>query len=97
VVAPSDQEIDYQHREVVLHADFDLLDDNLCSWVSLRFVHGVRAPGAGDTVFLLDGSGRGCVGKVERVEGHYACVRPDWSTFSGGPLPSGVSAGPHLR
>jgi hypothetical protein len=28
------------------------------------------------------------VGKVERVEGHYACVRPDWATFTGGQLPS---------
>ena len=94
MVAKGDRTIDYQEREVVLHADFDLLDDDLCSWVSLRFVQGVRAPEAGETVYLLDGNGRGCVGKVERVEGHYACVRADWSTFTGGPLPSGVASGP---
>ena len=76
---------------MVLRADFDLLDDQACAWISLRFVHGLRAPEEGETVYLMDGGGRGCVGKVERVEGHYACVRPDWSTFRGGPLPSAVS------
>jgi hypothetical protein len=83
---------DFETREVVLRADFDLLDDDKCFWVSLRFMHHPRAPQAGEVVYLLDSLGRGCTGKVERVEGHYACVRPDWSTFTGGPLPSGVSA-----
>ena len=88
MVARDDQAIDFQTRELVLRADFDLLDDGGCSWISLRFLQNLRAPEEGETVYLLDGNGRGCVGKVERVEGHYACVRPDWSTFSGGPLPS---------
>ena len=83
------QVIDYETRELVLRADFDLLDDDKCSWVSLRFVSNLRAPSEGDLVYLIDSRGRGCVGTVERIEGHYACVRPDWSTFTG-PLPSGV-------
>jgi hypothetical protein len=91
-MAQGDQMIDFRTRELVLRADFDLLDDDGCSWISLRFVQNLRAPEEGETVYLLDGNGRGCVGKVERVEGHYACVRPDWSTFTGGPLPSGVSS-----
>ena len=87
-MARGDQTIDFQTRELVLRADFDLLDDDGCSWISLRFVQNLRAPEAGETVYLLDGLGRGCVGKVVRVDGHYACVRPDWATFTGGPLPS---------
>ena len=27
-------------------------------------------------------------GTVERVEGWYVCVRPDWATWTGGELPS---------
>jgi hypothetical protein len=89
-VVRSTQPIDFQTRELVLRADFDLLDDEGCSWVSLRFMHGPRPPDAGETVYLLDPRGSGCIGTVERVEGHYACVRPDWSTFTGDRLPSRV-------
>ncbi len=81
---------DFETRELVLRTDFDLLDEDNCSWVSLRFMHGPRPPETGEVVYLLDSRGRGCVGRVERVEGHYTCVRPDWSTFTGGPLPSRV-------
>jgi hypothetical protein len=90
-MARGDLAIDFETRELVLRADFDLLDDAGCSWISLRFAHGLRAPEEGETVYLLDARGRGCVGKVERMDGHYACVRPDWSTFTGGPLPSAVA------
>ena len=79
--------VDFETREFVLHADFDLLDEQQCSWVSLRFMHGPRPPREGELVYLMDTRGRGCAGRVQRVEGHYACVRPDWSTFTGGPLP----------
>ena len=84
--------VDFETRELVLRADFDLLDDEQCSWVSLRFMHEPRAPEEGEVVYLIDSRRRGCLGTVARVEGHYACVRPDWSTFTGGPLPSGVSS-----
>jgi hypothetical protein len=90
-MARGDRTIDYTSRELVLRADFDLLDDEGCSWISLRFVQNVRAPEQGETVYLLDGLGRGCVGKVKRVDGHYACVQPDWATFTGGALPSTVA------
>ena len=86
----SGHEVDFQTRELVLRADFDLLDDEKFSWVSLRFIHEPRRPAPGEIVYLIDSRGRGCMGTVERIEGHYACVRPDWSTFTGGPLPSAV-------
>jgi hypothetical protein len=76
-------------REVVLRVDFELLDDDGCSWISMRFRrHPAPAgPEPGDVVYLLDGNGRGCVGRVEQVEGWYVCVRPDWSTWTGGSMP----------
>jgi hypothetical protein len=80
-------------REVVLRVDFELLDEAGCSWISMRF-HGRSAaepPRPGDVVCLLDGHGAGCVGEVQDVEGWYVCVRPDWSTWTGGPLPSVVA------
>ena len=85
--------IDFETREVVLRADFDLLDDDNCLWVSLRFMHAPRAPQKGELVYLLDALGRGCTGVVDRIEGHYACVCPQWDTFTGGQLPSGVKPG----
>jgi len=78
-------------REVVLRVDFELLDEEGCSWVSMRF-HGRSAaapPLPGDRVYLLDGKGAGCVGSVEAVEGWYVCVRPDWSSWTGRVLPTG--------
>jgi hypothetical protein len=74
-------------REVVLRADFELLDSDGRTWISLRFVRGPRPPRPGEQVYLLDYQGHGCVGTVERVEGWYACVRPDWTTWRGGRPP----------
>lgn len=81
-------------REVVLRVDFDLLDDAGCSWVSMRFHRQSDAgtPRAGDLVYLLDGKGAGCVGRVQQVDGWYVCVRPDWSTWTGGELPNFAAA-----
>jgi hypothetical protein len=80
-------------REYVLRADFDLLEEDGCSWVSSRFMRGPRRPEVGEVVYLLDAKGSGCVGTVVRVEGWYLCVRPDWSTWTGGQPPSGRPAG----
>jgi hypothetical protein len=77
-------------REFVLRADFELLDDDGCSWLSRRFLRGPRTPRPGELVYLLDDGGRGCVGTVERVEGWYVCVRPDWTTWTGDVLPGGA-------
>ena len=84
------QLMDVVEREVVLRADFDLLDEDGCAWISTRFLRGAAPPREGDTVYLLDNQSRGCVGRVDRVQGWYACVCPDWSTWTGGPLPSGA-------
>jgi hypothetical protein len=75
-------------REFVLRADFELLDEAGCSWLSRRFFRGLRTPRPGELVYLLDGDSRGCVGTVEAVEGWYICVKPDWSTWTGAELPS---------
>jgi hypothetical protein len=83
--------IDFEKRELVLRADFDLLDDDNCARVSLRFMHGPSPPAPGDIVYLMDDRGRGCPGRVDRIDGHYAIVCPDWSAFTGGRLPSSVS------
>jgi hypothetical protein len=80
-------------REFVLRADFELLDDEGCSWLSRRFLRGPRTPRPGELVYLIDAGGRGCVGTVERVEGWYICVRPDWSTWTGDELPSSAVQG----
>jgi hypothetical protein len=86
------ERIDFETRELVLRADFDLLDDNRCIWVSTRFMRDLRPPEPGEVVYLLDGHGCGCTGVVDHVEGHYACVKPDWSTFTGGEPPASVRA-----
>ena len=78
-------------REVVLKVDFDLLRDDGCAWVSARFHRGPRVPERGELVYLLDGSGRGCVGHVQDRDGWYLCVRPDWSTWTGGELPASAA------
>jgi hypothetical protein len=60
----------------------------------MRF-HGHSAaapPSTGDLVYLMDGKGAGCVGRVQQVEGWYVCVRPDWSTWTGGDLPPASGA-----
>ena len=74
-------------REFVLRADFELLDSDGRAWISQRFVRDPRAPRPEELVYLLDYQGHGCVGTVERVEGWYACVRPDWTTWTGGSVP----------
>ena len=83
--------VDVIRREVVLRVDFDLLDDDGCSWVSTRFMRVPGPPRAGDTVYLLDDKRRGCVGVVEAVQGWYARVCPDWKTWTGGPLPGAAA------
>ena len=79
-------------REYVLRADFDLLEEDGCAWVSSRFMRGPRRPKVDEVVYLLDANGSGCVGKVVRVEGWYLCVKPDWSTWTGGQTPSGQTS-----
>lgn len=75
-------------REVVLKVDFDLLRDDGCAWISARFHRGPRMPESGETVVLMDGQGRGCLGTVEERDGWYVCVKPDWSTWTGDELPA---------
>jgi hypothetical protein len=77
------EELAYEEREVVLRANFHELDDEDCCYVSLHFLQGPRHPRPGETVYLLDGERRGCMGEVVQVHGWSARVRPDWSTFVG--------------
>ena len=86
-------------REVVLRVDFELLDDDGCSWISMRFHRRSAAgpPRPRDLVYLLDRNGAGCVGRVQQVEGWYVCVRPDWTTWTGSELPPAASAAAKFR
>jgi hypothetical protein len=79
-------------REVALKVDFDLLRDDGCAWVSARFHRGPRLPEPGDVVYLIDSARRGCVGTVEDRDGWHLCIRPDWSTWTGGDLPEAARA-----
>ena len=74
--------LDFAHREVVLRADFDDVDDEGCLWVSLRFLRGPRHPVAGECVYLLGTQGRACMGEVTSVHGWVARVRPDPASSS---------------
>jgi hypothetical protein len=74
--------IDFGDREVVLRADFDQLDDERCVWPSIRFMlRGPRHPREGEWVYLPDARRRGCMGRVETLNGWSARVRPDWSSW----------------
>ena len=75
------EELDYDQREIVLRVDFDEIDHEDCLFVSMRFLGGPRHPRTGETVFLLDGAGNGCMAEVLGVTGWAARVRPDWSTW----------------
>ena len=92
VLAKSAVISDVEAREFVLRVDFDLLGDDGLARVSLRWLRGRRPPRRGEIVYLLDGNGLGCVGMVESVDGWYAYVKPNWGTFTGGPLPAAASA-----
>ncbi len=69
--------LDFQHREVVLRADFEEVDDEGCLWVSLRFLRGPRHPRVGECVYLLGTRGRACMGEVTSVHGWVARVKPE--------------------
>jgi hypothetical protein len=67
----------HDEREVVLRAGFHECDRDGRMWVSLRFLRGPRHPVEGETVYLLDGEGRGCLGRVVLVRGWAALVELD--------------------
>lgn len=83
------EELDFTNREVVLRADLSALDERDCAWAPTRFLmKGPRAPQPGECVLLVDVGGRGtCLGRVVSVAGWEACVRPDWTTWSGATMP----------
>jgi hypothetical protein len=83
------EELDFTDREVVLRADLKVLDDVGDVWTPVRFLlRGPRAPKPGEQVLLVDTGGAGtCLGSVVSVEGWEACVRPEWSTWTGSDAP----------
>jgi hypothetical protein len=87
-VTGESRELQFREREIVLRADFGLLDDDQCLDLSVRFIRqGPRAPRAGEWVYLLDDRGCGCLGRVESLGGWIARVRPDWTSWSGDEKP----------
>jgi hypothetical protein len=72
------KKLEFSEREVVLRASLDELDDDDCVWTPLRFImRGPRHPDVGESVFLIDRKGRGCLGQVVEINGWMARVRPD--------------------
>ena len=74
--ADDERKLDFDEREVVLRANLAEADDDCCVWTSMRFlVSGPRHPRVGESVFLIDHEGAGCVGQVEELNGWHARVR----------------------
>jgi hypothetical protein len=71
-----ERKLDFGHREVVLRANLDDADDERCVWTSMRFImEGPRHPRVGESVYLMDREGAGCMGRVEELNGWLARVR----------------------
>lgn len=81
----------FDEREIVLRADFDRIDEGNVLSVPVRFEDGPRPPTRGEFVYLLDGTGNGCVGFVAKVRDDVARILPVLETFTG---PSGSAASP---
>src|SRR5436305_13197551 len=81
----------FDEREIVLRADFDRIDEGNVLSVPVRFEDGPRPPSRGEFVYLLDGTGNGCVGFVAKVRDDVARVLPVLETFTG---PSGSATSP---
>ena len=73
----------YTEREIIMRADFAAIDENDVLSVPVRFEAGPRAPQRGEFVYLLDGSGNGCVAFVAKVRDGVARVRPVRETWMG--------------
>jgi hypothetical protein len=72
------EQLNFSEREVVLRASLDELDDDRCVWTPLRFImSGPRQPRVGESVFLIDRDGRGCLGCVVALNGWMARVRAE--------------------
>jgi hypothetical protein len=84
MVTENDPQLDFDNREVVLRVDFESLDEDRCVWASIRFLmEGPRAPRKGEWVYLMNRFGEGCLGQIESIKGWTACVKPDWTTWTG--------------
>jgi hypothetical protein len=94
MLGPEERALEFGEREIVLRADFSNLDDE-CVWTPMRFMmDGPRHPREGEWVYLLDDTGRGCLGQVEAVNGWSARVRLDWGSWApDGDLPPGAPTG----
>jgi len=84
----------YDQREIVLRADFDAIDERGVLSVPIQFENGPRPPERGEFVYLLDGSGNGCVGYVAKVRDDVARILPVFETWMG---PSRPPAGARPR
>lgn len=69
--------------EMILRVDFNAVNrrDNRLSAL-LRYAMGSGRPEIGDWVWLMDGDGNGCLGRVVEVNGGLVKVEPNWSTWN---------------
>lgn len=77
----------FSEREIVLRADFSQIDADGVMTVPVRFDTGPRPPDRGEMVYLLDGTGNGCVAFVAKVRDGAARVLPVLETWSGRTAP----------
>ncbi len=69
-------------EEMILRVDFNAIDDRGRLSALLRYAMGSHRPKVGDWVWLMDGDGNGCLGRVVEVQGELIEVGPDWSTWN---------------
>ena len=73
----------FDEREIVLRADFSRIEQGDVLSVPVRFDGGPRPPQRGEFVYLLDGSGNGCLGYVAKVRDGVARVIPVLESWTG--------------
>jgi hypothetical protein len=73
----------FDEREIVLRADFGRIEEGNLLSVPVRFDNGPRPPRRGEFVYLLDGTGTGCVAYVAKVRDGVARTMPVEDTWTG--------------
>lgn len=70
-------------EEMIFRVDFNAVDrrNNRLSAL-LRYAMGSGRPEIGDWVWLMDGDGNGCLGRVVEVNGVLIKAEPNWSTWN---------------
>jgi hypothetical protein len=77
----------FDQREIVLRADFTRVEEGDVLTVPIRHAGGPRPPQRGEAVYLLDGSGNGCVALCGRLRQRVARMMLVTDTWTGPDAP----------